>query len=152
MRYFCGLIIIMLFVNVAIAELSAEKQKVISSIDAKRLVYSDMAQQIWKWAELEFEEFRSSALLQDTLKKEGFEVESGVAGMPTAFIASFGDGKPIIGLLAEFDALPGMSQDICAEQKPLVEFDNLSYLPLQTILNITYTRNAHILKFKYLLS
>ena len=121
MRYFCCLIIIMLFVNVAKAELSAEKQEVISSIDSKRSVYSDMAHQIWKWAELAFEEFQSSALLQDALKKEGFEVQSEVAGMPNAFVASFGHDKPIIGLLAEFDALPGMSQDICTEQKPLVE-------------------------------
>ena len=121
MRCLCCLIIIMLFVNVATAELSAEKQKVISSIDSKKSLYSDMAHQIWKWAELAFEEFQSSALLQNALKKEGFKVQSEVAGMPTAFVASFGHGRPIIGLLAEFDALPGMSQDICAEKKPLVE-------------------------------
>ncbi|MHC4394901.1 MAG: amidohydrolase [Planctomycetota bacterium] len=121
MRHFCCSMLVMLFTNVAIAELSAEKQKVISSIDSKRAVYSAISRQIWKWAELSFVEFKSSELLQDTLKKEGFEVQSEVADMPTAFVASFGRGKPIIGLLAEFDALPGMSQEVCPERKPLVE-------------------------------
>ena len=51
---------------------------------------------------------------------EGFEVESGVAGMPTAFVASTGKGSPTIGILAEFDALPGLSQDAVAERSPLV--------------------------------
>lgn len=121
MKHFYCSILIILFINVAIAKLSAEKQKVISSIDSQKDVYSEISLQIWKFAELAFTEYQSSALLQNTLKKEGFEVQSEVAGMPTAFIASFGHGKPIIGLLVEFDALPGMSQDICPEKKPLVE-------------------------------
>ena len=121
MRYFCCLVLVMLLANTAIGELSAEKQKVVSSIDSKRDEYTNISRQIWKWAELAFVEFQSSKLLQDTLKKDGFEVKSEVAGMPTAFVASFGHGKPIIGLLAEFDALPGMSQEVCPEQKPLVE-------------------------------
>lgn len=121
MRYFCCLVLVMLLANTAIGELSAEKQKVVSSIDSKNDEYTNISRQIWEWAELAFVEFQSSKLLQGTLKKEGFEVQSEVAGMPTAFVASFGHGKPIIGLLAEFDALPGMSQEVCPEQKPLVK-------------------------------
>ena len=65
---------------------------------------------IWSYAELGLMEFKSSRLLSDTLEKEGFTVERGVAGMPTCFVASYGQGKPVIGLLGEFDALPMLSQ------------------------------------------
>jgi len=65
---------------------------------------------IWAYAELGCQEHWSSALLADALEKEGFKVERGVSGMPTAFVASCGSGEPVIGFLAEFDALPGLSQ------------------------------------------
>ena len=61
---------------------------------------------IWNYAELGMQEFKSSALLIKTLEEEGFKVEKGVAGMPTCFVASWGSGKPVIGILGEFDALP----------------------------------------------
>ena len=65
---------------------------------------------IWEFAEVGLKETRSSSALQEFLRGEGFDVQSGVAGMPTAFVASWGSGKPVIGILAEFDALPGLSQ------------------------------------------
>ena len=65
---------------------------------------------IWEQAELGLEEHKSSRALSDMLEQNGFEVERGVAGMPTAFVASYGEGKPVVAILAEFDALPGMSQ------------------------------------------
>jgi hypothetical protein len=65
---------------------------------------------IWNYAELGMQEFKSSALLIKTLEEEGFKVEKGVAGMPTCFVASWGSGKPVIGILGEFDALPMLSQ------------------------------------------
>ena len=65
---------------------------------------------IWNYAELGMQEFKSSAILIETLEKEGFKVEKGVAGMPTCFVASWGSGKPVIGILGEFDALPMLSQ------------------------------------------
>lgn len=65
---------------------------------------------IWNFSELKFCEYRSSGAIIDLLKKEGFSVESGLAGMDTAFTASFGSGHPIIGILAEYDALSGLSQ------------------------------------------
>lgn len=79
--------------------------------------YKKIALQIWDYSEVSFKESKSSSLLQKTLLDEGFKVDSGVAGMPTAFIASYGSGKPVIGILAEFDALPGLSQTINPERK-----------------------------------
>jgi|WetSurMetagenome_2_1015567.scaffolds.fasta_scaffold03364_4 aminobenzoyl-glutamate utilization protein B len=77
---------------------------------------------IWNYAELGMQEFRSSAILIKTLEDEGFNVEKGVAGMPTCFVATWGSGKPVIGILGEFDALPGLSQEaLNPVQKPLVE-------------------------------
>ena len=70
-----------------------------------------VADEIWENPELSMQEYKSSALLEDLLEKHGFQVERGVAGMPTAFIATYGSGRPVIGINAEYDALPGLSQD-----------------------------------------
>jgi aminobenzoyl-glutamate utilization protein B len=80
-----------------------------------------VAQQIWELAEVGYQETRSSALLQEELRAAGFRVEAGVAGMPTAFVATYGEGRPVIGILAEFDALPGISQDAVPERRPLAQ-------------------------------
>ena len=71
-----------------------------------------LAKDIWEYAELPFAETKSAAALMDALKKEGFTIEEGIAGIPTAFTATFtsGSGKPVVGLLAEYDALPGLSR------------------------------------------
>jgi aminobenzoyl-glutamate utilization protein B len=95
------------------------KEEVIKSIDNKYDKYASTAKKIWDFAEVGFQETQSSALLQQTLKDAGFKIESGVAGMPTAFVASYGSGKPVIGILAEFDALPGVSQEAVPELKPI---------------------------------
>jgi aminobenzoyl-glutamate utilization protein B len=79
--------------------------------------YKQVAMQIWDHAELGYKEVKSSALLQETLKKEGFAVEAGVAEIPTAFVATYGSGSPVIGILAEFDALPGLAQQAVPEKK-----------------------------------
>jgi len=85
----------------------------------KRII--KVADTIWGYAELGLTETKSSKLLQDELKKHGFKVEEGVAGMPTAFIATWGKGKPVIGIMGEFDALPGISNKIIPEKTPLRE-------------------------------
>ena len=71
-----------------------------------------LAKEIWNYAELSYEEVRSAAALMEALKKEGFAIEEGIAGIPTAFTATFqnGSGKPVVGFLAEYDALAGLSQ------------------------------------------
>lgn len=84
--------------------------------------YGVISDAIWNYAELGMQEFKSSAILIKTLEEEGFYVEKGVAGMPTCFVASWGSGKPVIGILGEFDALPGLSQKaLCPEQSPLID-------------------------------
>ncbi|MGH8131179.1 MAG: amidohydrolase [Steroidobacteraceae bacterium] len=78
-----------------------------------------IARSIWDWAEVGYQEVKSSALLQKELSRAGFKVEAGVAGIPTAFVASAGKGEPVIGILAEFDALPGITQDAVPDRKPI---------------------------------
>jgi aminobenzoyl-glutamate utilization protein B len=80
---------------------------------------AEVARTIWEYAEVGYQETKSSALLQQELKGAGFTVEAGVAGIPTAFVATAGSGKPVIGILAEFDALPGINQDAVPERKPI---------------------------------
>lgn len=83
--------------------------------------FIDVAQKIWEYAEPALQEFKSSKLLADELEKEGFTVERGVGGMPTAFTASYGSGKPVIGILGEYDALPGLSQKAVPYREPVKE-------------------------------
>ena len=84
--------------------------------------YGIISDEIWNYAELGMQEFKSSALLIKTLEDEGFYVEKNVAGMPTCFVATWGTGKPVIGILGEFDALPMISQKpLSAIQDPLVD-------------------------------
>ncbi len=92
-----------------------------AAIEAREDEYARVALQIWEWAEVGYQEEKSSALLQEELRAAGFELEAGVAGMPTAFIGSFGSGGPVIGILAEFDALPGISQAAVPERRPVPE-------------------------------
>lgn len=73
--------------------------------------FYDTSKYIWEHPELSMQEYESSGALMELLEKYGFKVEKGVAGMPTAFIASYGTGSPVIGINAEYDALPGLSQD-----------------------------------------
>lgn len=80
---------------------------------------SRVSRALWDYAELGYLETKSSTLLQDELRQAGFKVESGVAGIPTAFVASWGSGGPVIGILAEFDALPGINQDATPERAPV---------------------------------
>ena len=86
-------------------------EAVVTALDDRRAHMTDVAMEIWDLAELGYLETESSALLQRELVEAGFEVSGGVAGIPTAFVASWGSGEPVIGVLAEFDALPGINQD-----------------------------------------
>ena len=90
-------------------------------IDSRADAFFEIAIKIWEYAELGLMEFKSSELLASVLERNGFSVKRGVSGMPTAFIASWGDGKPVIGLLGEYDALPGLSQKAVPWREPLVE-------------------------------
>jgi len=98
---------------------SQAMDQVLRALDAKRDVYADVAKQIWSFAELGYEEQRSSALLQSQLRGAGFDVKTGVADIPTAFIATYGGGRPIIGIVGEFDALPGLSQKAVPQREAI---------------------------------
>ncbi|MEP7198902.1 MAG: M20/M25/M40 family metallo-hydrolase, partial [Chloroflexota bacterium] len=86
-------------------------------IDAHQDKLREVNRKIWMLAEPPLKEYQSSVTLVHWLEENGFEVQKGVGGLPTAFAASFGDGSPVIGILAEFDALPGISQEATAERK-----------------------------------
>lgn len=89
----------------------AEKAQILKLVDADAANIKDAALKIWGFAEVGYQETKSTAVLQDQLKAAGFEVKAGVAGEPTAFIASYKNGAgPVIAILAEFDALPGLAQ------------------------------------------
>ncbi len=90
-------------------------------IDQNQKRITEVADTIWGYAELGLTETKSSKLLQDELRKHGFKVEAGVASMPTAFVATWGSGKPVIGVMGEFDALPGISNKVVPEKVPLRE-------------------------------
>ncbi|MYN14515.1 amidohydrolase [Pusillimonas sp. TS35] len=88
-----------------------ELKELSQMLDAQRERYTSLSDRIWELAELRFQETESAAMHADMLEAEGFRVQRGVAGMPTAFIAEAGDGGPVVGILGEYDALSGMSQE-----------------------------------------
>ena len=111
-----GLYLISAFVFILLAqlafaqELTPAKKTAISWVDGSKANFEEIAKYLWDNPELSLVEFKASAKLQDYLAKNGFKIEKGVAGMPTAFVATWGSGKPVIGFLCEYDALPGISQ------------------------------------------
>lgn len=84
--------------------------KVLKDLDEQSTEYANIALQLWDWAEMGYQEVKSSGLLQKTLKNEGFKITTGIADIPTAFMAEYGTEGPVIAILGEFDALPGLSQ------------------------------------------
>ncbi|MGE3314203.1 MAG: amidohydrolase [Planctomycetaceae bacterium] len=90
-------------------------------VEADGATINEISRSLWNLAEPALAEKKSSELLIATLKAHGFTVETNVAGMPTAFIATYGSGKPVVGILAEYDALPGMSQKVSSQQEPVAE-------------------------------
>lgn len=90
-------------------------------IDNNQGLIVKISDSIWNYAELGLVEYKSSKLLDNTLERHGFKVEMGVAGMPTAFVATWGNGSPVIGVMGEYDALPGLSQKPLSHKEPLKE-------------------------------
>jgi aminobenzoyl-glutamate utilization protein B len=102
------------------AAVNANKEAVMKSLTANYESDKTTALQIWDFAEVGYKENKSAALHIQHLKEAGFTVETGVAGIPTAFVATYGSGSPAIGILAEYDALPGITQNAVAEKSPAV--------------------------------
>ncbi len=98
---------------------AAEADDIINFVDSRYEQTAALARDLWEFAEVGYQEVRSSALIKETLAAEGFEIESGLAGIPTAFVATFGTEGPVIGILAEYDALPGINQDAVPIRDPI---------------------------------
>lgn len=102
-------------------KLTKNKEAIIASVEKHKENLIKISDDIWALAETAFEENQSSKILSDYAEQQGFKVERGVAGMPTAFVATYGSGKPVISVLGEFDALPGLSQKAEPNKNPLNE-------------------------------
>ncbi len=103
------------------AAASAAKETAVNSVDAHSSELVELSDRIWTYAETALEEHQSAAALADYAEQEGFDVQRGISGMPTAFVASYGSGRPIIAVMGEYDALPGISQKAVPEKLPLEE-------------------------------
>jgi aminobenzoyl-glutamate utilization protein B len=97
------------------------KQELFETIAAERERLRSVSREIWENPEVAFREIESSERLQSVLREEGFDVEAGVGGIETAFVARYGDADPVVGTMGEFDALPGLSQRPTAEREPIEE-------------------------------
>ena len=95
-----------------------QTKNIVKSIENHEEEIIKISDKIWELAETAFNEHESSKLLSDYAEANGFTLERGVAGMPTAFVATYGEGKPVISVLGEFDALPGLSQDTTPSKNP----------------------------------
>ncbi|HHC80746.1 MAG TPA: amidohydrolase [Flavobacteriia bacterium] len=110
-----------LHLNAQQKKLPKNKAKITASVEKHKADLIKISDEIWAYAETAFEESNSSKLLADYAEKNGFSVERGVAGIPTAFVATYGSGKPVISVLGEFDALPGLSQQATPTKNPTTE-------------------------------
>lgn len=116
--------IVLLITTSAVAQHSItnqNKQQVVNSINNHASALTDLSDAIWEHAEIAFKENKSSEALASFAEEQGFTVKRGVGEIPTAFTAEYGSGKPIIGIIGEFDALPGLSQKTVPHKEPLVE-------------------------------
>lgn len=97
------------------------KEEVIQSVEDRYVDLTDLSDKIWSFEEIAFKETQSAGALSDYAESLGFKVTRGVADIPTAFVAEYGSGSPVIGILGEFDALPGLSQNKVPYKSPLHE-------------------------------
>jgi aminobenzoyl-glutamate utilization protein B len=97
-----------------------KKQAAVAAVEARRADLVSLADKVWAYAETALRETRSAALLADYAEAQGFRVERGVAGLPTAFVASYGEGRPVIAVLGEYDALPALSQKAVPRKEPVL--------------------------------
>lgn len=103
------------------SKINQKKQSVIDNVDANFKSLTALSDKIWSFEEIAFQETQSSAALAEYARNNGFRVKTGVGEIPTALVAEYGSGKPIIGILGEFDALPGLSQKTVSHKEPLNE-------------------------------
>lgn len=110
MRFKFSSLALCLAATLPTAASSNELSDILEGIDGRYDQTASLSRALWEWAEVGYQETRTTELMQSTLAEEGFRIETGLAGIPTAFLAEWGDGGPVIGILAEMDALPGINQ------------------------------------------
>jgi len=120
-QIFTILLICISFVTVQSQSVNKLKKELLSSIDQKTSDLTSLSDKIWEAAEVAFREDKSAEYLMEYAESNGLIIEKGLAGMPTAFTATYGEGKPVIGIIGEFDALPGLSQDSVPHRHELIE-------------------------------
>ncbi|MBT8306887.1 MAG: amidohydrolase, partial [Maribacter sp.] len=113
-----GLLMLMA-ISTSAQKMNSNKKTLVASIEKHKSELIKVSDSIWALAETAFEEHKSAEILADYAEKNGMTVERGVAGIPTAFTATYGTGKPVISILGEFDALPGISQKAQPTKEPL---------------------------------
>lgn len=121
MKKIIFLIILLASASVFSQKMNSNKKAIIASVERHEEALTKISDSIWALAETAFEEHKSSEILADYAEKNGFKVDRGVAGIPTAFVATYGSGSPVISVLGEFDALPGISQKAQPTKDPLNE-------------------------------
>jgi aminobenzoyl-glutamate utilization protein B len=116
-----GILLLLCICTIAFSQQNASpnKQAVLRSVQQHEQALIQLSDQVWSFAEIAMREHQSAKVLSDYAEKQGFRVTRNVAAIPTAFIAEYGSGKPIIGILGEFDALPGLSQKASSKKEPL---------------------------------
>ena len=122
-------------------------KEISEKIEDKKEYYAEISNKIWEYAEPRFQEYKSSELLQQSLKEEEFSIKSNLAGEETAFIAEYGSGKPVIGFLGEFDALPELSQKAdAAERIPEEKISDSKYESIQEREKKQNPDSGHLMK------
>lgn len=101
------------------AQNSSSESEILAGIDGRYEQLASTARKIWELAEVGYQEEKSSEILQQSLRAQGFSIQTGVAGIPTAFVAEYGKDGPVIAILAEYDALPGINQDAVPTRSPI---------------------------------
>jgi aminobenzoyl-glutamate utilization protein B len=117
----CLLVLLTVGLSFSQTKLNNTKKAIVASVEKHKANLIQISDDIWALAETAFEEDQSSKLLADYAESQGFTVERGVAGEPTAFVATYGSGKPVISVLGEYDALPGLSQKTEPTKNPVTE-------------------------------
>ena len=120
-QIFTILLLSVSFITVQSQSANKLKKELLSSIDQKTSELTSLSDKIWEAAEVAFREDKSAEYLMEYAEANGLIIEKGLAGMPTAFTATYGEGKPVIGIIGEFDALPGLSQDSVPHRHELIE-------------------------------
>jgi aminobenzoyl-glutamate utilization protein B len=110
----------LLFLIAACPLVADDKSTLLEKMDARAAHYGGVSRTIWEFAEVGYKEHKSAELLKSELRSAGFAVTENVAAIPTAFTATWGQGRPVIAIMGEYDALPGLSQEDVPERKPRV--------------------------------